>query len=357
MPFRSWDDIPSFSTGYPAAVARVTVFGAGAMGTAIAMHLARAGNETILWGSQYDERVLPDLTERRRHPNLPEFLPESLSVLGAAGLKEAAEGVDVAVLGAHSGGARTLTKIVMDGSGSLPLVLGIAKGLEPETGKRMSEVYAEEVGHDRVVVMGGPALAPEIAQGLPTVTAMASAHGDAAEICAAAFRAPAFDVQVTDDMVGLEYCTVAKNVAAIGMGVLDGIGKTGSADYRNAKAAMFTMAVRELTQLVEALGGRQDTVLGLAGLGDTLVTSLGGRNRLYGELIGEGVEPERALDDLNRRGMTVEGVDSAKDIRRLMGELGLELRLHGQIFRVLFESAPATSLLECITGDEKGTSA
>jgi glycerol-3-phosphate dehydrogenase len=141
------------------------------------------------------------------------------------------------------------------------------------------------------------------------------------------------------------------------MGVLDGIGKTGSADYRNGKAAMFTMAVGELTQLVEALGGRRDTALGLAGLGDTLVTSLGGRNRLYGELIGEGVEPERALEDLNRRGMTVEGVESARDIRRLMGDLGLDLRLHGQIFRVLFESAPATSLLECITEDEKGMSA
>jgi glycerol-3-phosphate dehydrogenase (NAD(P)+) len=357
MPFRSWDDIPSFSTGYPAAVARVTVFGAGAMGTAIAMHLARAGNETILWGSQYDERVLPDLVERRRHPNLPEFLPESLAVLGPDQLTDAAAGLEIAVLGAHSGGARTLTKIVMEGSDSLPLVLGIAKGLEPETGKRMSEVYAEEVGHDRVAVMGGPALAPEIAQGLPTATAMASAHGDAAHVCAAAFRASWFQVQVTDDVAGLEYCTVAKNVAAIGMGVLDGIGKTASADYRNAKAAMFTMAVRELTQLVEGLGGRQNTVLGLAGLGDTLVTSLGGRNRLYGELIGEGVEPDRALEDLNRRGMTVEGVDSAQDIRRLMGELDLDLRLHGQIFRVLFESAPATSLLECITEDEKGTSA
>jgi glycerol-3-phosphate dehydrogenase (NAD(P)+) len=338
----------SFSTGYPAAVARVTVFGAGAMGTAIAMHLARAGNETVLWASEFDERILPDLLERRRHPGLPEFLPEALTVLGPDRLKESAEGLELAVMGAHSGGARTLTNIVMKGSDALPVVLGIAKGLEPGTGKRMSEVYAEEVGHDRVVVMGGPGLAPEIAQGLPTATVMASDDDEAAETSAAAFRGPTFDVEVTDDVKGLEYCTVAKNVAAIGMGVVDGIGKTSETDYRNAKAALFTLAVHELTELVESLGGRRETALGLAGLGDTLVTSLGGRNRLYGELIGEGVEPDRALADLNRRGMTVEGVESAKDIRRLMADLGLKLRLHDQVFQILFESAPAASLFECI---------
>ncbi|HEX9235862.1 MAG TPA: glycerol-3-phosphate dehydrogenase, partial [Actinomycetota bacterium] len=147
-------------------MARVTVFGAGAMGTAVAMHLARNGNETMLWGSEFDQGVLSDLTERRRHPGLPEFLPEALTVLRPDALAEAAENIDVAVLGAHSGGARTLARIVMEDTPSLPFVLGLAKGLEPETGKRMSEVFAEEVGHDRVAVMGGPALAPEIAQGL-----------------------------------------------------------------------------------------------------------------------------------------------------------------------------------------------
>ena len=111
----------------------------------------------------------------------------------------------------------------------------------------------------------------------------------------------------------------------------------------------------EVDVAVDPLEGTRLTALGLAGLGDTLVTSLGGRNRLYGELIGEGVEPDRALDDLNRRGMTGEGVDSAKDIRRLMAEQNLNLRLHDQVFRVLFESAPAMSLLECIAPDLERT--
>jgi glycerol-3-phosphate dehydrogenase (NAD(P)+) len=237
----------------------------------------------------------------------------------------------------------------MEGCDSLPVALSVAKGLEPDTGKRMSRVYAEEVGHERIVAMGGPCLAGEIAQELPTAAVMASADDEAAEACAEAFRSPAFRVEVTDDVVGLEYCTLVKNVAAIGMGILDGLGKSGDVSYRNAKAALFTRAMRELTSVVGALGGRSETALGLAGMGDTLVTSLGGRNRLYGELIGEGVEAERALDDLLRRGMTVEGVESAKDVHRLTEQEGLDLPVHDQIYRVLFESAPVMTLVECIT--------
>ena len=136
------------------------------------------------------------------------------------------------------------------------------------------------------------------------------------------------------------------------MGWGSGLGKGGDVTYRNAKAALFTRAVRELGLVVEALGGRSETAQGLAGVGDTLVTSLGGRNRLYGELIGEGVEPERALEDLSRRGMTVEGVESAKDVHELTERKGLDLPVHDQIYRVLFESASVMCLVDCITVEE-----
>jgi glycerol-3-phosphate dehydrogenase len=114
-------------------MARVTVFGAGANGTAIAMHLARNGNQTLLWASEFDQGILPGLVEQRRHPALPEHLPDSLRVVGPEGLVEAADGIDIAVMGAHSGGARTLARIVVDGCGPLPLVVGVAKGLEAES--------------------------------------------------------------------------------------------------------------------------------------------------------------------------------------------------------------------------------
>jgi glycerol-3-phosphate dehydrogenase (NAD(P)+) len=318
------------------------------MGTAIAMHLARRGHDTVLWTSPYDAAVLPALLDERRHPGLPEHLPEALRVVGADDLDMASAGLDIAVMGAHSGGARTLTRLVAGGGGHLPFVVGVAKGLEVGTGKRMSHVYAEEVGHERIVSMGGPCLAPEIAHDLPGAAVFASEDREAAETCAAAFRSATFRVDVTDDVAGVEYCTVAKNVGAIGMGMLDGFGKVANLEYRNAKAALFTFAVDELVHLVVSLGGRRETAFGLAGLGDTLVTSLGGRNRLYGELIGEGNDPERTLSDLVARGLTVEGVDATQEVRRLIDEQGLDLPFHVQVHRIIFQGAPPRSILDCL---------
>jgi glycerol-3-phosphate dehydrogenase (NAD(P)+) len=114
-------------------VATVTVFGAGAMGTAFAMHLARLGHRTTLWASEFDRPVLEALMIERRHPALLEHLPESLTVAPPESLDAAGKDVDLAVLGAHSGGARTLARIVAGGVASLPLVVGVAKGLEAGT--------------------------------------------------------------------------------------------------------------------------------------------------------------------------------------------------------------------------------
>jgi glycerol-3-phosphate dehydrogenase (NAD(P)+) len=320
------------------------------MGTAFAMHLARLGHRTTLWASEFDRPVLDALISTRRHPALLEHLPESLTVAAPESLDAAGKDIDLAVLGAHSGGARTLARMVADGVPSLPLVVGVAKGLEPETRKRMSQVYEEEVGHDRVVSIGGPCLASEVALDLPTAAVFASAELSRAEEAAAPFRSESFHASASDDLVGVEYCTVAKNVAAIGMGILDGLGKVSGRDYRNAKAALFTRAFAELVDLVGALGGRPETVSGLAGLGDTLVTSLGGRNRLYGELVGEGATPDAALNGLTARGMTVEGVESARDVRYLAEGLGLELPFFDQMQRILFEGAPAGTVLDCLKG-------
>jgi glycerol-3-phosphate dehydrogenase (NAD(P)+) len=331
-------------------VATVTVFGAGAMGTAFAMHLARIGHRTTLWASEFDRPVLQALTGERRHPALLEHLPESLTVAAPESLDAAGKDIEIAVLGAHSGGARTLARIVADGVSALPLVVGVAKGLEPESRKRMSQVYSEEVGHDRVVSIGGPCLASEVAQDLPTAAVFAAADRSTAEEAAVLFRSESFHASASDDLVGVEYCTVAKNVAAIGMGILDGLGKVSGRDYRNAKAGLFTRAFDELVQLVVALGGRRETVSGLAGLGDVLVTSLGGRNRLYGELVGEGATPDAALKALMGRGMTVEGVESARDVRHLAEGLGLDVPFLDQMQRILFEGAPASTVLDCLKG-------
>lgn len=324
------------------------MFGAGAMGTALTIHLARNGAEVTLWGSRFDERVLPMLRSERTHPALSERLPESVRVLGPDGLDEAAAGTGIAVMGANSGGARSLARIVAASLSQARLIVSIAKGLEPVTVSRISEVYREELGERPTVVIGGPALAPEVADGLPAAAVFASADADAVAESAETFRTKTYVVEVSDDVAGVELCGTAKNVAAIGSGVVEGLGRARELEYKNARAALFARAVQEMADFVEATGGRRDTAFGLAGMADLLVTSLGGRNRAFGEAVGMGGDPARTLESMTERGLTVEGVESARDVRVLAEKAGLVLPVHDAVYRVIHEGAPPTSILEAL---------
>ena len=326
---------------------RVAVFGAGAMGTALAIHLARDGDEVALWGSEFDERVLPQLRERS-HPALPERLPASVRVFGPDELDDAAKEIDLAVMAAHSAGARSLAGLVSDAVADVAAVVSIAKGLEPETMKRMSEVYAEELRDKPVVAVGGPALAPEVAEGQPCVAVFASEDAGMLRLAAERFAAESYRVESTDDCAGLEYCGTAKNVGAIASGIVEGIAEERDQEYRNARSVIFARAAAEMADLVGALGGRRETALGLAGVGDLLVTSLGGRNRQYGRTIGEGASPTHALEDMQARGMTVEGVDSARDVHELARREGLELPVHEAVYRVVHGGADPSTILEVV---------
>jgi glycerol-3-phosphate dehydrogenase (NAD(P)+) len=328
-------------------VAQVTVFGAGAMGTAFAMHSARAGLETALWANEHDLASYAAMREERKHPLLPEHLPDAVEVHGPNELAAAARDVEHALLAANSAGARSLAEMVREHVAGARVAISVAKGLEPETGERISEVYGEALGID-VVAIGGPCLARELAEGLPTAAVWAATDLASAEKAGEPFDDRAYQIAYTDDVVGVELCSTMKNVAAIGFGLLDGIGKAAGIDYQNAKAALFTRATHEIVALVTALGGRAETAMGLAGIGDQLVTSLGGRNRLYGELVGAGGPPADTLRELEARGLTVEGVASTKDVRRLAAERGVELPFHEAIHRVLFEGARPHDVLEVL---------
>lgn len=329
-------------------MAVVAVFGAGAMGTALAIHLARKGEQVTLWGSKYDARVLPDLMERQTHPALPEHLPDALRVLGPDELEEAARGASLAVMGANSGGARSLAQMVAPALTDVRAVVSIAKGLEPGSRRRMSEVYGEELDGRPVVAVGGPALAAEVAEGLPCAAVLASTDDTALAEGAETLRSDAYIVHSTPDCAGLELCGTAKNVGAIAAGVLEGLGSARERSYKNARAAIFTQAVAEMAELVERLGGRRETALGLAGLGDLLVTSIGGRNRQFGEMVGMGAEPLEAGRDMESRGMTVEGIESARDVHELASEQDLDLPIHDAVYRVVHQGADPTEVLSAI---------
>jgi glycerol-3-phosphate dehydrogenase (NAD(P)+) len=329
-------------------VARVTVLGAGAMGTAFAMHAARIGLPVALWANEHDLAAYAAMRDQRKHPLLPEHLPDGVELRGPNELDEAARDVEVAVLAANTAGARSLAGMVREHVAGARFALSVAKGFEPVTGKRMSEVYAERIVGPEIVAIGGPCLARELAEGLPTAAIWAADALEIAEEAGKPFDDRRYQLTFTDDLIGVELCSMMKNVAAIGLGLLDGLGRAVGIDYQNAKAALFTRAAREIVELASALGGRPETAMGLAGVGDQLVTSLGGRNRLYGELVGGGDPPDDTLRELEGRGLTVEGVDSTRDVLRLGAEHGLELPFHEAIHRVLFEGARPDEILEVL---------
>ena len=317
------------------------------MGTALAISLARKGEQVTLWGSKYDARVLPELTEKRQHPALPARLLDEVRVCGPDELEQAAKGATIAVMGAHSGGARSLAGMVGAALGDARVVVSLAKGLEPETRRRMTDVYGEELGKP-VVAVGGPALAAEVAEGLPCTAVLGCEDPDALAEVKGAFASDTYLIHDTADCAGLEYCSTAKNVGAIGAGLLEGIGARREQAYKNARSALFTQSVHEIATFVEGLGGRRETAFGLAGMGDLLVTSLGGRNRMYGEMVGSGADPKHAEEDMKERGMTVEGTDSALDVHILAKEKGLDLPVHEAVYRVVHEGAAPTEVLEAL---------
>ncbi len=329
-------------------MARVGVFGAGAAGTALAIHLARTGQDVALWGSEFDARVLPGLRAERRHPALAEPVPSAVRVLGPDELPDAAEGCELAVLGANSRGARSLAGLVAHALPEGATLLSVGKGLERETHARLSQVYGEELRPRSVVSIGGPMLAPELAEGFLTAVVFASDDPEALRRAAETFHSETYLVEVTDDVAGVELCGTAKNVAAIGAGIVEGLAQTLQRDLKNARAALFSTAVREIAELVEAAGGRRETALGLAGMGDLYVTILGGRNRIYGEAVGLGGDPATVLQDMTSRGLTVEGAESVDDVQHFTAELGLHLPLHRAVHRVLHEGAPPEHVLEAV---------
>jgi glycerol-3-phosphate dehydrogenase (NAD(P)+) len=269
-------------------------------------------------------------------------------LFGPDGLADAAHGAEIVILGANSHGARSLAREIASHVGEATVAVSVAKGLEPGSGLRMSQVYGEELDHVPIVSVGGPCLATELAQGLPTAGVWSASTLETAHAAGRPFDAESYQLTYTDDVIGVELCAMMKNVAAIGLGMLDGLGKPTGEDFKNAKAALFTKAAHEIVELVGASGGRAETAFGLAGIGDQLVTSLGGRNRLYGELVGAGEAPDATLRGLEARGLTVEGVDSTRDVARLADELNLQLPYHAAVHRVLFDGADAREILEVL---------
>lgn len=342
---------------------KILILGAGVMGTALAVPLCQNKHEVNLWGTEFDAEVLEIMAKTGQHIRLGITLPRGVTLFPAAELERACKNVKIAVLAVASSGIRSimqgLAAFLKDGM----LIVNVAKGLEedPKTGKplTMLDVIESELPEALrskipMVVVGGPSIAKEVAERVPTEVVFASKDPAAARYCHEVFTTPVYKVKITTDVIGVELCAALKNAFAVAMGFCDGVeGKTNArVEMHNSKAALLWEAVVELSKVVQAMGGREETVLGPAGVGDLYVTALGGRTRSFGEMLGGGMSTEQALEEMKNRHQTIEAYPATKEGYKLAqmlsknGKLNInDLPLLKQIHAVLFEGKAAEAAI------------
>lgn len=319
---------------------RCAVVGAGAWGTALADLLARNGHDVKLWA--YEPDVVETINRKRENVRFlgGHQLSASLEAVGDVG--RAVDGAELVTLATPS---HVLRRIVKSAAGSLPLgaLLVVAtKGIENGTLCLMTEVAEQEVPGATVVALSGPSFAVEVVSGQPTAVVVASAREEAAAATQRAFSSAYFRAYTHSDVIGVELGGALKNVMAVATGIAEGLGLG-----FNARAALVTRGLAEMTRLGSALGAQQSTFAGLAGLGDLVLTCTGSlsRNRAVGVELGKG----RKLDDVLRDRETVaEGVITAQSARALAAREGIEMPIVDTVNRVLFEGQPARSAIAAL---------
>ena len=314
-------------------MASIGVIGAGSWGTALAVLLCGNGHEITLWSIIEDE--VHTLQTKRENPDkLPGVkLPEKIEV--TSDLEKAASGKQVLVLAVPSpyvrSTAHTMKPYVAEGQ----IIVNVAKGIEENSLKTLSQVIEEEIPQALVAVMSGPSHAEEVGRGIPTTIVVGAHDRKTAEYLQGIFMNEVFRVYTSPDVLGIELGAALKNVVALAAGIADGLGYGD-----NTKAALITRGIAEIARLGTAMGGKVETFSGLSGIGDLIVTcaSMHSRNRRAGILIGKGYSYEEAMKEVK---MVVEGVYSAKAAVRLAEKCGVQLPIIEQVNAVLFEGKRA----------------
>jgi glycerol-3-phosphate dehydrogenase (NAD(P)+) len=290
----------------------VAVLGAGGWGTALAIHLGRLGKPVRLWGR--DPALVARLCEERSNQAYLSGAALPASVAPTASLGEALGAADCVVMAVPSHGTRALLRRAAPLLRPDATIVSCTKGFELGTLNRMSEVIEHELGASRpVAVLSGPSFAAEVARGVPTLVLVASRRADVAAMVQEEFRAPYFRLYASDDVIGVEVGGAMKNVIAIAAGVVEGLGLG-----PNALAALITRGLAEISRLACALGGRRETLAGLSGLGDLILTCTGGlsRNRHVGVELGRGREVREILGSMQTVAEGVRTTEAALELGR-----------------------------------------
>ena len=314
-------------------MANVGVIGAGSWGIALAKVLHTNGNRVTVWSIVEQEIAM--LREKHEHVDkLPGVqLPEDMTFTSE--LRAAVEGMDYLVLAVPSVFTRSTAKSMASYVKKGQVIVCVAKGIEEETLKTISDVVEEEIQTAEVAVMCGPSHAEEVGAGLPTTVVAGARKKRIAEGVQDIFMNEVFRVYTSPDVLGMELGGSLKNVIALAAGMADGLGYGD-----NTKAALITRGIAEMTRLATKMGAKTETLNGLTGIGDLIVTceSKHSRNRRAGMLIGQGYTMQQAMDEVK---MVVEGVYSAKAACALAAKYQVEIPIIAAVNDVLFAETPA----------------
>lgn len=325
---------------------RVAVLGAGSWGTALAVHLVRAGYLVTLWGKS--EEVLKQVEKGENKTYLAGSAFTEIPQC-SADLSRALADVSMVVLAVPSGAIREIcSRSEMQRLADRTLIISAAKGLEENSHKRVSEVIQEALPQLQVAVLSGPSFAREVLEKKPTAATIAAGTSEIAERAAEFFHYCYFRAYTSTDLVGVEYGGALKNVLALAIGIADGM-QTGL----NTRAALITRGLAELGRFVEKLGGKQRTVVGLSGLGDLLLTATGdlSRNRQVGIRLGQG---EKLDDILKQLGQVAEGVRTAFVAKEIADKYGIDAPIVQETYNVVSgKSSPKDSLKALLERDQK----
>lgn len=325
-------------------MSRVTFLGGGSFGSALAVVLAEKNNIVNIYNR--DKKVVDDINIKRTNEKYMKnlIIPENVTAFND--ILEAVEGADYIVLSVPSHVIRDMCRCI---KGKIPKhipIISIAKGIEEDTDKRLSEVIQEEL-ENPVVVLSGPSHAEEIAMKIPTTLVSTSKEMKYAYEVQDLFMTPNLRIYTNDDIVGVEVGGAVKNIIALAAGILDGLGYGD-----NTKAALMTRGMKEISRIGIALGGKAETFYGLTGMGDLIVTctSMHSRNRRAGLLIGKGRTLNEALEEV---GMVVEGVKACRAFYQLKEKMNVSMPITDGLYKGLFENKKPKDIVDNLMSRDK----
>lgn len=314
---------------------KVSVIGAGSWGTAIAFVLAENGHDCLLWSRRAEQAV--EINEKHTNESYLHGITLPSNLKATSDLENAVHHSDIIVIAVPTKAIRDLCAEINQLANNAKLIIHVSKGIEPDTLNRISEVIEEELSTDKrkaIVALSGPSHAEEVVLRHPTTITAASFDQQAAEHVQDLFMNQYFRVYTNDDLVGVELGAALKNVIALAAGISDGIGYGD-----NAKAALITRGLAEITRLGVKMGANPLTFSGLTGLGDLIVTctSVHSRNWKAGNLLGQG----KSLDEvISGMGMVIEGVRTTKAAHQLSVRYDVSMPLTEALYSILFDNIP-----------------